>query len=145
MKIESPHFGTIEVDDDKVIDFPQGLPGFEDCHHFALMHPDEEQSQLFYLQCVEQPEVSFSITSPDQFGLHYEFSLSDAELELVGTGSPADIAVMVLLRREPDVDGVKSPVRAVLTAPLIINLATRRAMQKSRSQIGCDITLKAAS
>ncbi|WP_341678171.1 flagellar assembly protein FliW [Niveibacterium sp. SC-1] len=142
MKVASPRFGDLDISDDKVIQFPGGLPGFEDCQQFALVHPDGQEPRLFYLQSLDQPEVSFSIASPDQFGLHYEFSLTDAEMEKLSLDRPDDAAVMVILRREnPESDN--GAVRAVLTAPLIINLAKRIGLQKPMSHMGCDITLRA--
>ena len=142
MKIDSPRFGAIEVAEDKLIRFPLGLPGFEDCKLFALLHPDAEQTRIFYLQSTEQPDVAFSIASPDQFSLHYEFSLSDEELQLIGLAKSEDAAVMVILRQEEE-QGASAPIRAVLTAPLIINLATRLGLQKTMANVGCDITLRA--
>lgn len=143
MQIESPVFGSVDVPDDKLISFPAGLPGFEDCKLFALVHPDAAQPRVFYLQSVEVPDVAFSIASPDQFGLHYEFSLSDAELALIGLKSVEEAAVMVILRRD-NPDDAASPVRAVLTAPLVINLESRKGLQKAIANIGCDITLRSA-
>ena len=142
MKIESLRFGEIEFDEAKLIHFPKGLPGFEDCHTFATIYPETDTPVLYYLQCVEDPAVSFPITSPDRFGLHYEFTLSDEELALIGLTSSDEASVMVLLRRADETPD--APIRAVLTAPLVINLDRRLALQKVLSQVGCDITLKAS-
>lgn len=142
MQIDSPQFGTIEVADDKLIHFPGGLPGFEDCHRFALIHPDAEQPRVFYLQSVDQPDVAFSIASPDQFGLHYEFTLTDAELAAIGLQRAEDAVVMVILRRDAAEAG--GALRAILTAPLVINLDARKGLQKTIANIGCDITLRSA-
>jgi len=142
MKVASLRFGELDISDDKIIRFPDGLPGFEDCNKFALVHPDVQEPRLFYLQSVERPEIAFSIASPDQFGLHYEFSLTDAEMEKLSLDRPDDAAVMVILRRE-DSEKDTGAVRAILTAPLIINLANRTGMQKPMSHMGCDITLRA--
>ncbi len=141
MKIDSPRLGAIEVAEDKLVRFPAGLPGFENCKLFALLHPDAKQPRVFYLQSTERPEIAFSIASPDQFGLHYEFSLDDDELALIKLAKTEDAAVMVILRHEGD--GADAPIRAVLTAPLIINLDTRLGLQKTMSNVGCDITLRA--
>ena len=143
MQINSPVFGSIEVADDKLIHFPAGLPGFEDCHQFALLHPDAAQPRVFYLQSVEQPEVAFSIASPDQFGLHYEFSLSDAELASIGLKRAEEAAVMVILRRD-NPDDAASPLRAILTAPLVINMDSKMGLQKAIAHMGCDVTLRSA-
>ncbi len=142
MKIDSPRLGAIEVSEDKLVRFPLGLPGFEDCKHFALLHPDAQQPRVFYLQSTERPEIAFSIAGPDQFGLHYEFSLDDEELALIGLSRTEDAAVMVILHRNEG-QGTDAPIRAVITAPLIINFETRLGLQKTMSNVGCDITLRA--
>ncbi|GAA5178053.1 flagellar assembly protein FliW [Niveibacterium umoris] len=142
MQIESAQFGTIEVADDKLIQFPGGLPGFEDCRDFALLHPDADQPRVFYLQSSTHPDVAFSIASPDQFGLHYEFTLTDDELASIELQRAEDAAVMVILRRNAEESG--SPVRAILTAPLVINLGSRKGLQKAIANVGCDITLRSA-
>ena len=40
MKISSPVVGEIEVSPERVITFPAGLPGFEACRQFALLHAE---------------------------------------------------------------------------------------------------------
>ena len=82
MKIESQVFGTVDIPDDKVIEFPAGLPGFEDCKQFALVHEDGSTSSLFLLQSLDNPAAVFSITGPDRLGVNYEFGLTDDEAEL---------------------------------------------------------------
>ena len=34
MKIDSPRFGTLQVAPDRIIEFPCGIPGFEDLRRF---------------------------------------------------------------------------------------------------------------
>lgn len=36
MKIETTRFGTLEVDPEQIIDFPEGILGFEDYHQFVI-------------------------------------------------------------------------------------------------------------
>lgn len=141
MKIPSLRFGDLDVAEDRLITFPLGLPGFESCRRFAMVHPEQEAPRVFFLQSADQPEVAFSIAGPDQFGIHYQFALDDAEHALVGGGTPEDLAVMVILRRADAADGGDAPVRAILNAPLVINLNTRLGFQKAMTQLGCDITL----
>ncbi len=50
MKIESPRFGTLEVDASKIIEFPRGLPGFESCRRFTLFDPPGNDPKYFILQ-----------------------------------------------------------------------------------------------
>jgi len=145
MKIESPRFGSLEVDADKLIEFPAGLPGFEDCKKFTLLEIGETKSpSVGVLQSVERPEVAFSVAVPDQFGLHYEFALTEDEEKQIDATRIEDVVVLLILRRdESQTPGV--PVKANLMAPLVINVVKRLGLQKIIGCVGCDVTLRAAS
>ena len=146
MKIESPHFGSLEVNADTLIDFPGGLPGFEDCKRFTLLEVgDAINAGVGVLQSIEHPEVAFSVAEPDQFGLHYEFALTEDEEQLLRVSRPEDVAVLLILRRD---DSPRNPgdlpFKANLMAPLVINAPLRIGIQKVIGRIGCDITLRPA-
>lgn len=146
MRIESHTLGTIEVADDKVIEFPEGLPGFEGSKRFAMVHEEGSGTSVFMLQSADDPAVTFSITVPESLGINYEFSLTDAEAEMLALARPEDALVAIIVRKD---DEVRSPASAGLKAnfmaPLVINVAARRGLQKVISKLGCDVTLRAQS
>lgn len=148
MKIDSPQFGSLEVETNKVIEFPLGLPGFEECKRFTLIEVEGHQQEVALLQSVDQPDVAFSVTTPDLLGLEYAFSLNEEEEKVVGGGRPEDVAVMLILRQEsvgePNRPTGSSSVRANLMGPLVINVATMRGIQKVIARLGCDVTLRPA-
>jgi flagellar assembly factor FliW len=133
MKIESPRFGTLLVEPERIIEFPRGLVGLEDCKRYTLFHPEGEKPSYFILQSLDEPALAFHIADPAQFGFGHEIILSDdeaADLALADTDrnvadAAANLAVVVILRKE----GPNQPLRANLNAPLIINLDTRRGLQ----------------
>ncbi len=145
MKIESPHYGSLEVDPAKLISFPAGLPGFEDCKRFSLLEVDSaspvEHPSVGVLQSVDRPEVAFSVAEPDQFSLHYEFALTEDEEQLLRVSKPEDVAVFLILRRDSDA----MPIKANLMAPLVINVSQRIGIQKVIARLGCDVTLRPAN
>ncbi|MDP2810795.1 MAG: flagellar assembly protein FliW [Rhodocyclaceae bacterium] len=133
MKIETPRFGTLVVEPSRVIEFPRGLVGFEDCKRFSLFHPEGEKPSYFILQSLDDPALAFHIADPAQLGFGYEITLSDAEAadlalsegERSVPAASAQRAVVVILSKETP----GQPVRANLHGPLIINLDTRRGLQ----------------
>lgn len=145
MKIESQVFGTVEIADEKVIEFPAGLPGFEDCKRFALVHEDGKSSALFLLQSLDNPAAVFSLTSPDTLGVNYEFALTDEEAAQLQLANPADAFVAVIVRKDEGEAGnpATAGMRANFMAPLVINVAARRGLQKVITRLGCDVTLRA--
>ncbi|ANQ83562.1 flagellar assembly protein FliW [Azoarcus olearius] len=143
MKIESPVFGSAEVSDDKVIEFPAGLPGFEHCKRFVLVHEEGSDTAVFLLQSVDDADVAFSITGPEQLGINYEFALSDEEVATLGLASPAEALVAVIVRKDGEAGSPASTgLRANFMAPLVINVEGRRGLQKVINRLGCDIVLR---
>lgn len=144
MKIESPVLGTVEVADDKIIEFPGGLSGFEQLRRFALLHDEDDAArELFLLLSVDSPDVLFSVTDPANVAVHYELRLTDEESADIGLDDPTQAAVLVILRRD-DSDGApeSAGLRANFMAPLIVNLDTRRGLQKVMSRVDCEVTLR---
>lgn len=140
MNIAAPRSGTLTVDPERIIEFPNGLPGFEDCRRYTLHHPDAEEGaqapRYFILQSLDDAGVAFSITDPALFGFNYEISLSDEEAAALDLADPAEAAVVVMLVKE------NSGLRANLKAPLVLNLRTRRGIQHVFSRLNYQVTLK---
>lgn len=147
MRIESPVLGQIEVSEDKIIDFPQGLPGFEQCTRFTLVHDEGGDRSLHLLQSLDEPDLVLSVTGPELLGISYEFNLQPEEVNLLGLKQAEDVAVAVILRRE---DGepaspADTGMRANFMGPLVINTETRKGMQKVINRIDCEVTLRERS
>lgn len=144
MNIDTPHSGSLEVAPDRVIEFPQGLAGFEDYHRYSLFLPEGSEGETphyFILQSLDDPTVAFNIADPALFGFSYEIQLTDPESALIALGDPADAAVVVILLK----DELSGKVRANLKAPLILNLKARKGMQHVFSGLNYQLTLKQES
>lgn len=147
MKIKSPEFGTVEVADDRIIEFPAGLPGFEQCQRFALVHEEGREAEVFLLQAVDDPEVAFSVTAPARLGVNLEFVLSDEDmalLQLDDAGKIDEVAVVIIIRSQKSEEAgpAGAGLSANFMAPLVINTRARLGMQKVISRLGCEITLR---
>ena len=140
MRIESPRYGSIEVQADRIIEFPRGLPGFEELRRFTLFHPEGEEPAYFILQSVDAPEVAFHVTDPARFGFEYRVALSTDETALLALESPDDAAVVVMLLRDRDSEGREGPLRANLKAPLVLNVAARRGLQHVFERLDFQVT-----
>lgn len=141
MKIDTPHSGTLEVAPDRIIEFPQGLPGFEDLRRYTLFHPETggDVPPYFILQSLDDPTVAFNIADPALFGFNYEIKLSDDESASLELADPSEAAVVVMLVKE-DAGG---QVRANLKAPLILNVRARRGIQHVFSNLDYQVMLNA--
>ena len=139
MNIDNPHSGSIDVAPERVIEFPNGLAGFEQLRRFTLFHPETEGTsapRFFILQSLEDVTVAFNIADPALFGFNYEIKLGDDESAVIGLTDPSDAAVVVILVK----DG--NSVRANLKAPLVLNLQTRRGLQHVFAGLDYQVALK---
>lgn len=124
MLIQSTRFGEIEVADAELIRFPAGLPGFPAEHAFAFL-PYQPDSPFAFLQSATDPDLSFVITDPFPFFKDYSFKLEDAILAELGLADD-NLPRIVNIVRIPE---KTEEMTANLLAPIVINWASRMAMQ----------------
>lgn len=141
MKITSPVIGEVDVSPERIIHFPAGLPGFESNQRFTLLHAEDNAApKLFMLQSLDDAALLFTVTTPDILGLNYEFTLTDAEVDSLQLANPDDVSVLLIVSR-----GDTTPVQANVMAPLVINTATRRGLQKVIGRVDTSVTLRAVA
>lgn len=127
MNIITPRFGALNIDDRTTIVFPQGLPGFESCRQFTLLHEEVPDPKVWWLQSIDDPEVVFSVIEAVLLGVNYQIVLSDAESELLQVDNIEDIALLLTLSRQ---DG-GGEIRANTQSPILLNVTSRLALQKA--------------
>jgi FliW protein. len=125
MYIDTEHFGRIEIKEDDVITFPEGLPGFEELHRFTLLNTGEELANVFWLQSIDRPEICFVVTDPFAVYNGYQVEINDddaALLEITDPDSVLTLAIMVIPEDPRDI-------RVNLKAPVVINLEKKLGKQ----------------
>ncbi len=62
MRIKSRLFGEAEIDDDKIIEFTQGMMGFEEYKKYAIIFDSEKEngSSIMWLQSLDDADIAFS-------------------------------------------------------------------------------------
>lgn len=124
MNIETRHLGKIEIDKEKTINFPAGLPGFNDETKFVLLNfPESDTFQT--LQSVENKELAFIVTNPYHFYQDYEFSLDDSIREALDIKDVKDVSVLAIVTLQ---DTLYTSTMN-LKAPLIINHNSKKGKQ----------------
>ena len=132
-------FGSQMVDQSHVLSFPKGLPGLEDLHAFALFH-DENNSNVFYLQSLEDADIRLPMISPENFQVDYHLTLTDEEISHLELADPNELAVLVTVARTGDGAG---DVKANFNAPIILNTRSRVGLQKILRQTSGSVVLQA--
>lgn len=118
MEIETTRFGRIEVDAERIINFPRGLLGFPSHTRFALIQTGEE-NYFFWLQSVDESQLAFVVCDPSIFFKDYEVPVREEtqqELELTDLGS---VQVFVICNK------VDEWLTGNLLGPLVVNASNR--------------------
>jgi flagellar assembly factor FliW len=128
IEIRTTRYGemeTIEIAEDTILAFPEGLPGFERHRQFALIQ-DPKLAPFSWMQSLHDPLVGFLVIESGLLVRDYEFDIADPDVELLGLDDPADATVLsILVVPEEDVRSMT----ANLQAPVILNPRKRIAKQ----------------
>lgn len=124
-RFATSRFGIIDVDNDLVITFPEGLIGFETCRDYVVVRHDDK-SAFRWLQSLEESGVAFPIVEPFAFRPDYAPTISDTDAHMLGLKRDTPTLLFVVVS-VPGHD--PQAMTANLLAPLVINGETRQGKQ----------------
>ena len=136
MHIETTRFGALDVEERKVLTFPDGLPGFEGHRRFTLVphHTAEggKGSPFVWLQSLEDGGLAFLAMEPHQAFPDYAPRVPRAEMEALALlseeqGEEAARPRLYSLLTIPP--GDPAGITANLMAPVVVNPRARLAKQ----------------
>ena len=126
-KVHTLRFGDIEVEDEDVVYFANGIPAFEDEHEFRIIpYPPEEETPYAFLQSLKTPELAFLMADPFKFFADYSFEIDDDSLAKLGSPRQEDLGIYVIITMP---EGKVEEMTANLMAPIVINAANMQAKQ----------------
>jgi flagellar assembly factor FliW len=112
---ESLRFGTVEVPEADVIEFPDGLVGLGGLRYTLL---DRNPGTGFlWLHCVDDPALALPVVSPHQFFEDFRLEVSDEDRRRIGLEDLSPARLLVTVRATPN----PLDITANLRAPLVIH------------------------
>ena len=126
MKLDTTRFGTINIEEKQIIDFPDGLYGFEKETRFTLLpfNPNVE-SPMEWMQSVLSPHLAFVITDPYLYVPDYKLKLMVEDKNKVGLESDDSFLTRCIVTIPENY----TEMTANLVAPVVINQHKRVAKQ----------------
>lgn len=124
--IETPQLGTVDYSEEAIVEFPEGLPAFENQTRFVLVERSETAPILF-LQSLDNAELCFLTVPVEAIQPNYELTSPMEDLRDLGIDASTrneDVLCLAILTARPD----RMPT-ANLMAPVVIHRHTRRARQ----------------
>ncbi len=109
-------FGEFQVDEENVITFPQGIPGFSELRRFVIL-PHAENSPVHFLQSLDDTDISFVITKPQNFFPDYQVTVEQTDMAELGLQDISEALVFAILV----VASAPRDITANLLAPVLIN------------------------
>ena len=124
MEIKTSRFGVIGLTQEDIIQFPEGLLGFNSLRQFVLL--DDPNDEIFaWLQSCEEPGIAFPILEPELFTPSYNVNLTKHDLEVLGLSKAEGIRYFSIIT----IPGDPTQMTANLKAPVVVNVANRTARQ----------------
>lgn len=125
MNIETRFFGQIEIDDEKIIHFKDGIPGFEHLTKFLFMTDKDDNSPFCWLQSIEDLDIVFTLFDVLSFLPNYEPTVEEEYLQNLGEFVEDDLAIYCIANIGQNIQEMTIN----LKAPVVINLENRQAKQ----------------
>jgi flagellar assembly factor FliW len=110
MQLTSTRFGTVEVPEEAVVEFPTGLVGLGGSR-YALLSRDDQDAFL-WLQSLEDPDLALPVVNPWDFFPDYELELTQADAERLGGTAPEEASLYVTVRAGDGPQGFSANLRA---------------------------------
>ena len=122
MEIQTSRFGTVTVEEDRVMTFPNGLLGFPRHTRFAMIQTGSE-NYFFWLQSVNDPNLAFVVTDPSTFFKDYNVPIRPETATDLDLADPAGAQVFVICNKVGDW------LTGNLLGPIVVNLSNHLGQQ----------------
>ena len=127
MKANTRIFGEIEIDDNKIITFVNGMVGFPDMKKFTIIYDEEKQNKggIMWFQSLDEPEFAMPVMEPTVILPEYNPTVNDELLSSLGELTSDNLYVLVTVTVPSDI----TKMTANMKGPIIINTDTLLASQ----------------
>ena len=122
LSFETTRFGVVEMPPDRIITFANGLYGYEQYKRFCLLEP-AKNNMFYWLQSAECANLAFVLTTPELFDPGYKLSLPLQELQKLGSQSPQDMQIFIIVSK------IGHYLTGNFRGPLVINVKNRQGAQ----------------
>lgn len=125
IQINTRDFGTVEVEEDAVYEFPDGVYGFEEDTRFAVFARPFEDISFLYLQSMQNIVPCFLVFEPWDLHPDYHPVMSEEDLSACGVDSIDDLIFLVIATIHENAQDLSINIKS----PVVLNPKTRKARQ----------------
>lgn len=127
MKVNTRVFGEIDIEEEKIINFPGGIIGFPELNQFTLIYDEEKgvNAGIRWLQSLQEPAFAMPVMDPLVVKEDYNPEVNDDILEPAGNVNPDNMLVLVTVTVPSDL----TQMTVNLRGPIVINAEEKKACQ----------------
>ena len=124
MNISTSRFGKIDISEEEIILFKQGLLGFEDYHKYIILNAGDG-SPFRWLQSVDDGNLAFVIIEPLSFMFEYDLEIPDSDQESLKLERAEDVVIYAIV----SIPDNPQDMTANLQGPIVINARDKMGRQ----------------
>ncbi len=125
---QTANFGLLDYSEEAVVEFPAGLPAFEDQRRFVVIErPD--LVPLVFLQSLDRPELALPALPVSAVVPGYRLDIPEEDRTLLGLAGDVGTGLADLVCLGVVSIPRSGPATVNLMAPVVVNPARRRAVQ----------------
>lgn len=124
MVVNTTRFGPIEISNEDILTFSEGLLGFNDLEKFVLL--DDPNDEIFaWLQSCDEASIAFPVLEPELFEDNYSLEMSKSDLQSLQATDETPLRSFCIITIPED----PARMTANLKAPVVVNIEKRIARQ----------------
>lgn len=117
--------GELEVSEESIIHFEEGIPGFEKLKNYVLVERSESEP-IKWLVSVDDPEIILPVINPWLVRIDYDVKIDEGTVQMLDIKSKEDVLVVCVLVIPKD---RPKEMTINLLAPIVINTKNNQARQ----------------
>lgn len=127
MLIKTRCFGDIDLEEDKILTFDNGIMGFEGCKRFTILYDNEEENTpvISWLQSLDEQDFAIPVINPLVVKPDYNPVIEDELLSSLGELTEENVVILLSITVPSDL----KKMTANLKAPFILNADTKKGCQ----------------
>ncbi|MSS63873.1 flagellar assembly protein FliW [Velocimicrobium porci] len=127
MLVKTRYFGEIDLAEDKIITFENGIMGFEDYKRYTILFDNEggETPVISWFQSLDDERLAIPVINPLIIKEDYNPTVEDASLVSLGELTDENLIILLTMTIPSDI----KQMTVNLKAPLIINSTTKKGAQ----------------
>ena len=125
MEITTREFGAVQIEEDAVYEFPEGVYGFETDRKFAVFSREIEGYSFLYLQSMDNIVPCFLVFEPWDMVSEYKPLMSKEDMDACEVDDIEELIFLVIATVPSHIEDLSINIKS----PVVLNPKTRKAKQ----------------